>query len=81
MKDLFEGIAYLFEEILFLPLNALRELQEESWFAANALNWLFMLIAAVALIYWLKQLKSHSNNNEDRQDIKAHPYLGKDAEL
>ena len=77
MKDFFEGIASLFEDVLFLPLDALRELQESSWTAANALNWLFMLIAFVAFLYWMKQLKTFSNNNEERTDVKAHSYLGK----
>lgn len=78
MKDFFEAIAALFEDVLFLPLDALRELQDESWFAANALNWLFILIGFVALVYWLKQLKSYSDSNDDRQDVTAHSILGKD---
>ena len=77
MKEFFEGIESLFEEALFLPLDMLRELQESSWFAANGLNWLFMLIAFVAFLYWMKQLKNYSNQNDDRTDVKAHSYLGK----
>lgn len=77
MKEFFEGIAELFQDVLFLPLDALRELQETSWVAANALNWVFMLIAFVAFLYWMKQLKGFSSNNEERTDVKAHSYLGK----
>ena len=77
MKEFFEGIASLFEDVLFLPLDMLRELQESSWFAANGLNWLFMLIAFVAFLYWMKQLNNYSNQNDDRTDVKAHSYLGK----
>ena len=44
MKAIFEAIAYLFEEILFIPLNMLRELELTSWVFANAFNWLFLLI-------------------------------------
>ena len=36
MKAIFEAIAFLFEEILFIPLNMLRELGASNWFAANA---------------------------------------------
>lgn len=78
MKDFFEGIASLFQDVLFLPLDALRDLQETSWTAANALNWVFMLIAFVAFLYWMKQLKNFGDNNEERTDVKAHSYLGED---
>lgn len=78
MKDFFEGIAALFQDVLLLPLDALRDLQETSWTAANALNWVFMLIAFVAFLYWMKQLKSYSDSNEERTDVKAHSYLGKE---
>jgi hypothetical protein len=33
----FEGIQYLFVDILFTPLN-LRSLELESWFVANTIN-------------------------------------------
>ncbi|WP_046743505.1 DUF6341 family protein [Kordia zhangzhouensis] len=75
MKNLFEGIAYLFEEILFLPLDALRELELESWTAANIINWIFMIIAAVAMVYWVLQLKKFNDNNEENKDVTAHSYL------
>lgn len=35
MKNFFEGIQYLFEDILFTPLHWLRNLELESWWAAN----------------------------------------------
>lgn len=76
MKDLFEGIAWLFEEILFLPLNMLRELEYDSWFLANILNWIFVIIAFAALVFWMKQLKRFHDNDEDKQDTSAHSYLG-----
>jgi len=79
MKDFFEALAQFHQEVLFLPLDALRDLQDESWFAANIFNWLFILIGFVALGYWLKQLKNYSDLNDDRQDITAHSILGKDS--
>jgi len=75
MKSLFEGIAYLFEEVLFLPFNALREMELESWTLANGLNWIFMLIAAAAMVYWVKQLKKFDKNDNERKDVTSHSYL------
>ncbi|EDP96973.1 uracil phosphoribosyltransferase [Kordia algicida OT-1] len=75
MKDLFEGIAYLFEEVLFAPFNAMRELELENWTVANTVNWLFMIIGAVAMVYWVMQLKKFNDNNEESKDVTAHSYL------
>lgn len=75
MKNFFEGIAYLFEEVLFAPFNMLREMELENWTAANTLNWIFMLTAAAAMVYWVLQLKKFDNNNEERKDISSHSYL------
>lgn len=76
MRDLFEGIAYLFEEILFSPFNYLRDLQYDSWFIANIFNWIFMLIAFAAFLYWMKQLKKFNDNDEENRDPTAHSFLG-----
>ena len=65
MKAIFEAIAYLFEEILFIPLNMLRELELTSWVFANAFNWLF----------WLGQLKKFNDNNEEDRDSTSHSFL------
>ncbi|MFN2261649.1 MAG: uracil phosphoribosyltransferase [Psychroflexus sp.] len=81
MKDFFEGIASLFDDLLFLPLDALRELQDESWWAANGLNWIFILVVFVAFLYWMKQLKNYNENDQEDRSVKAHPFLGKNAEL
>jgi len=80
MKDFFELIASLFEDVLFLPFDALRELELSSWFAANSLNWIFMIIGTVAFIYWMLQLKKFNDNNEEDRSVKAHGFLGKNAE-
>lgn len=81
MKDFFEGIASLFEDVLFLPLDALRELQDESWWAANGLNFVFVLIVLVAFVYWMLQLKSFDENDQEDKSVKAHSFLGKNADL
>ncbi len=76
MKDFFEGIAYLFTEILFIPFNALRELQDEYWFLANIMNWIFVIICFAALVYWMLQLKKFNDSGEEDRDPKAHSFLG-----
>jgi hypothetical protein len=75
MKAFFEGIQYLFVEILFAPLDFLRSMELTSWWGANALNWIFMIICAAALVYWCKQLAIHQKNNEENQDTTAHSFL------
>ncbi|WP_224488219.1 DUF6341 family protein [Robertkochia flava] len=73
MSDFFYGIQYLFEEILFAPLNFLRSM--DSWWGANTINWIFMIVGFVAFIYWMGQLKIFNDNNEENKDISAHSYL------
>lgn len=75
MKSIFEGIQYLFVEILFAPLDAIRQLELTSWWVANAINWIFVIICAAALVYWIKQLKLHKDNNEEYQDTTAHSFF------
>jgi hypothetical protein len=76
MKDIFEGIAWLFEHVLFVPYDALRQLQLTSWFAANFLNWIFLVVGFSAFIYWMLQLKKYNDNDEEDRDPTAHSFLG-----
>ena len=46
MTAFFEGIQYLFVNILFAPLDFLRHLELVTWFGANTINWIFMIICA-----------------------------------
>tara|TARA_B100000214_G_scaffold292488_1_gene222209 strand:+ start:252 stop:482 length:231 start_codon:yes stop_codon:yes gene_type:complete len=75
VKDFFYNIAWLFEEILFFPFDILRTAQLDSWFLANIMSWLFILIGIVGCIYWIKQLKKFDDNKEENRDITAHPFL------
>lgn len=75
MKNFFEGIGSFCETTLFAPFESLREMELTSWFAANGLNWIFMLIGATAMVYWVLQLKKFNDNNEERKDISSHSYL------
>ncbi|QTY26734.1 uracil phosphoribosyltransferase [Flavobacterium sp. CS20] len=72
MKDFFEGIASLFQDFLFIPFDFLRiDIQPESWFATNVVNFIFLLIGLVLFIYWMKQLKifSKSENTEEDEEV------------
>lgn len=75
MRSFFEGIQWFFENIMFIPQNFFRHLELHSWFGANIINWCFMIICAVATVYWCKQLKLHEDNNEENQDTTAHSFL------
>ncbi|RKS94837.1 hypothetical protein BC952_0465 [Flavobacterium limicola] len=75
MKAFFEGIQYLFVNILFAPLDFLRSLELSSWFAANTINWIFMIICALAMVYWIKQLKIFEDAGTEKQDTTAHSFL------
>ncbi len=75
MKAFFEGIQYLFVNILFAPLDFLRSLELRSWFGANTLNWIFMIICAAAIVYWIKQLQIFDTEGTENQDTTAHSFL------
>ncbi len=75
MKDIFEGIQSFFEDFAFAPLDYLRNLELDSWFLANLMNWIFIIIGIVALAYWLKQLKKFKDNNEENTDSTSHSFL------
>ncbi len=75
MKSFFEGIQYLFEEILFIPMHFLRALELENWWIANLINWIFLIVCCYFIVYWLKQLKIFKDNNEDEQDSTSHSFL------
>ncbi|MAP81652.1 MAG: uracil phosphoribosyltransferase [Aequorivita sp.] len=63
-KGFWEGIASLFEDLLFLPYDALAALELDSWWLANAINFVFVIIATAAFIYWLGKLKDYNENTE-----------------
>lgn len=76
MRDLFEGIQTIFEDYLFAPLNYLADTELESWWLANAVNWLFILVGFAAFLYWMKQLKAINDRDEEDRDPTAHSFLG-----
>ncbi|HAT77473.1 MAG TPA: uracil phosphoribosyltransferase [Flavobacterium sp.] len=75
MKAFFEGIQWLFETIFFALHDYLRQLELVCWSGANTINWIFMIICSVAIVYWCKQLVLHDKNGEENQDTTAHSFL------
>jgi hypothetical protein len=75
MKAFFEGIAWLFEEILFLPYAFLRQIEESNWTLANSVNWLFLIVGFSALIYWIVQLNLFDKSGEEDKGPSAHSFL------
>jgi hypothetical protein len=75
MKTFFEGIQWIFENILFIPQDFFRKLELSNWFLANIFNWILMAVCAYYIIYWCKQLAIHQKNNEENQDTTAHSFL------
>ena len=65
----------LFEKILFLPHETLREIELSSWWIANGVNFLFLFIGIIALIYWSKKLKDFDDKGEEDKDVTAHSFL------
>ncbi|MCP1995207.1 uracil phosphoribosyltransferase [Flavobacterium sp. HSC-61S13] len=75
MTSFFNGIAYLFEKILFIPMDFFRELELTNWWTANIITWMFILICTGSFIFWIKQLNLFQKSKEDEQDTTAHSFL------
>ena len=75
MKDFFNAIQDLFESVLFVPFDVLRETELENWWIANFVTWIFLAILVVCFTYWMLQLKTFSDNGEEDKSISSHSYL------
>ncbi len=75
MKDFFYAIQDLFVNVLFWPLDKLREIQLDNWWLANTVSCILIIIGIVAFVYWMMQLKKINDNNEEDKSISAHSYL------
>lgn len=73
MKKIFEGIAYLFEEILLAPLNYLRELEADNWWLSNGFTWIAIAVLVVAIVYWMGKLKEFDASEDKTQT--GHSFL------
>ena len=67
------GIASIFEDALFLPYDALRKLELDSWFLANTISWILLLIGTVAFIYWMMELKKYDEDTESHYTFNENP--------
>ncbi len=75
MKNFFEAIASLFEELLFSPFQLLTQLELFSWWVANGVSFIFLLVGFVAGIYWINQLRKFDKSGEEKKDSSAHSFL------
>lgn len=73
MRAFFEGIADLFVNGLFWPYDFFRYM--ENWWTSNVVNWIFVILGAIAMVYWLMQLKKFNDKGEEDKSITAHSYL------
>jgi Family of unknown function (DUF6341) len=75
MKSFFEGIQWLFDNIILGIHAGLRSLELNNWWLANIFSWTFIIIGCYYSWYWIKQLQMHKDNNEENQDTTAHSFL------
>ena len=75
MKDFFYAIQDLFVDYLFWPFDVLRNIELDNWWMANIVSWVLTVIGLVAFVYWMKQLKTYNDNNEEDKSLTAHYYL------
>ncbi|MEX0290453.1 MAG: uracil phosphoribosyltransferase [Flavobacteriaceae bacterium] len=73
MRAFFEGIEDLFVNGLFWPYDYFRFM--ENWWTSNLVNWMFVIVGTIAMVYWLKELKKFNDNGEEDKSITAHSYL------
>ena len=75
MKNFFEAIASLFQDLLFLPYQLLTQLEPLSWWLANGMSFLFLASGFVAAVYWIRQLLMFDQSGEENKDSSAHSFL------
>lgn len=75
MTELFYGIGDLFSNYLLTPFDALMALELDNWWLANIVSWILILIAMVAFVYWMLELKKYDDNNEEDKSISSHSFL------
>ncbi|WP_316931594.1 DUF6341 family protein [Flavimarina sp. Hel_I_48] len=80
LKDFFYGIEDFFVNVAFAPLDWLRSFQLENWFLANSINWIFILIMAVAFSFWVFKLNLFQEDERDYY-AESHRDSGKSIEF
>lgn len=56
-NNIFKAIADFCQNVLFMPYNNIRFM--DNWWLQNTVSWFFVVIAFIALFYWLGQLKKY----------------------
>ncbi|AMC11506.1 hypothetical protein Lupro_09605 [Lutibacter profundi] len=59
-NNIFKAIGDFCTNVLFQPFDALRFMT--NWWTQNTINWILVVIAFTAFIYWLGELKKHRNS-------------------
>jgi len=72
-KGFWEGIASLFDTLIFGPLDEVRKLELDTWWGANIVSWIFFIIGSVAFIYWMLQLKKFKESTESTYTFEENP--------
>ncbi|MEO8773282.1 MAG: uracil phosphoribosyltransferase [Gelidibacter sp.] len=75
MTEFFYAIGDLFTNYLMLPFDALMTLELSNWWLSNIFSWILIIIAMVAFVYWMLELKKHDDNNEEDKSISSHSFL------
>ena len=75
MRNFFEAIASLFEDLLFLPFQLLAKLEHFSWWLSNGMSFVFLAIGSFAAVYWIKELQKFNESGEENKDPSAHSFL------
>ena len=75
MKSFFETIASIFEELLFSPFQLLSQAELFSWWVANGISFIFLIIGFFAAIYWINQLRKFDKSGEEKKNSSAHSFL------
>ena len=75
MKNLFETIASLFEDLLFLPYQMLTQIESFSRWLANGVSFLFITIGSISAVFWIKQLRKFDKGGVENKDPSAHSFL------
>ena len=73
MSTFFYAIEDLFVNGLFQPLDAFRSM--ESWWGSNIVNWIFVIIGFIAMVYWMGQLNIFNKKGEEDKSISSHSFL------
>lgn len=63
--EFFHWIGHVFQDFLLVPLHYLRHFQDQSWWGANAVNWVFLAIFFVLFGYWLYKLKIFHDHDQE----------------